>query len=330
MTTMTAERLDVSFRAMATTVTMSVLHPSPAAEAAMAAARRVFERVEAACTRFDANSPLMQANAEPMRWHDVPHELASAVMEASRAHVVTHGVFDPRVLEDLVRLGYDHSWPQDEPGPGLASAHDVGPCRTRSSYRGPVPAVPTVWRPRWEDDGLQARVHLGGQPIDLGGIGKGLAVRWAAGQLRDVGEASMVAAGGDCQFAGPTPSGQGWRVGVEDPRGGVDPLAVLEISDGACATSSTRVRRWNVDGRQVHHLIDPRTGDSGGEGLLSVTVLHADVAWAEVWSKTLFLAGASQVKASADEHGLAAAWVEAQGDLHVNAAASAQVIWSAV
>ncbi len=106
-------------------------------------------------------------------------------------------------------------------------------------------------------------------------------------------------------------------------------MAVLEISDGACATSSTRVRRWTVDGHEVHHLIDPRTGTSGGQGLLSVTVLHADVAWAEVWSKTLFLAGAAEVAARAAEQGLAAVWVDVDGALHVNPEASQHMIWRA-
>ena len=56
-----------------------------------------------------------------------------------------------------------------------------------------------------------------------------------------------------------------------------------------------RVHAWTAaDGRAVHHLVDPRTGEPGGDGLLAVTVAGPDPAWAEVWSKTLFLEGAAR------------------------------------
>jgi thiamine biosynthesis lipoprotein len=139
----------------------------------------------------------------------------------------------------------------------------------------------------------------------------------------------MVEAGGDCQLVGPGPEGAGWRVGMEDPSGRSDPLVVFELTDLACATSSVRVRRWTVGDRQVHHLIDPRTGASGGDGLVAVTVLDPDPAWAEVWSKTLFLSGAARIGAAAECRGLAAVWVEADGRVTTTAPADALVLWRA-
>jgi thiamine biosynthesis lipoprotein len=138
----------------------------------------------------------------------------------------------------------------------------------------------------------------------------------------------MVDAGGDCQFSGPGPDGDGWRVGLEDPRGGDDPLLVLSLRDIACATSSIRIRRWQFNGREVHHLIDPRTGMSGGGGLLSVTVVDADVATAEVWSKALFIHGRARIEEVAAAHQLAAVWVDDDGKVSVNALAEQYVIWA--
>ncbi len=311
---------EVAFRAMATDVTLRVEHPRPRAAVALRRAQEVFERVEAACTRFDPDSPLMRANQQPDRWHDVPRECADAVREAGLAHRRTGRVFDPRILDALVRLGYDRSLPFAEGGlelDGGASPEVAG--RTDR---------PT-WSPRVERRSGRYRVHLDGVPIDLGGIGKGLAVRWAEQRLRRAGESVMVDAGGDCRFSGPGPDGEGWRVGLEDPRGGTTPLAVLALTDTGCATSSVRVRRWKVQGRTVHHLIDPRTGTSGGEGLLSVTVVHPDPAWAEVWSKTLFLAGRAQVAEVAAIRDLAALWVDEDGTLRLNPAARALLLWTA-
>ncbi len=311
----------VAFRAMATDVTLRVAHPTSDPEPALREAQDVFTRVEAACTRFDPSSPLMRANADPGRWHVVPWELAAAVEEAAQAHRDTDGVFDPRILGDLVKLGYDRTLPFVEGGVILAAPAGEG-------RDGMLDRATTRWQPDYDHRDGEHLIHLGGSPIDLGGIGKGLAVRWASHRLWAAGGGSMVSAGGDCQFTAPAPEEAGWRVGLEDPHGGVDPLAVFEIADGGCATSSVRVRSWQVGGRAVHHLIDPRTGQSGGDGLLAVTVIHPDVATAEVWSKSLFLSGPRHIRDLAAEHGLCAAWVEIDGRLHVNGRAAAYLIWS--
>jgi thiamine biosynthesis lipoprotein len=232
-------------------------------------------------------------------------------------------VFDPRVLDALLRLGYDRSLPFATGNVMRESPKSPGPKANEADRERPP------WRPRVERRSGKHRIHLDGTPIDLGGIGKGLAVRWAWAELRRAGESVMVDAGGDCRFSGPGPDGDGWHVGVEDPQGGADPVAVLVLTDAGCATSSTRVRRWTVDGRPVHHLIDPSTGHSGGEGLLAVTVIHPDPAWAEVWSKTLFLSGPGRIGEVAALRGLAAVWVEADGTCRISGTARPFVAWTA-
>jgi thiamine biosynthesis lipoprotein len=163
--------------------------------------------------------------------------------------------------------------------------------------------------------------------VDLGGIGKGVAVRWASWALAGAGSATLVEAGGDLQAGGPGPDGDGWLVGVEDPRGGAGPVAVLRLADQGCATSSVRLRSWSVDGRPVHHLVDPRTGEPADGGLLSVTVVGDDVARAEVWSKALFLAGRGQVRRLADARGIAALLVDTDGVVGLSRAMRPLVTW---
>src|SRR5512146_1926457 len=103
--------MSMTFKAMASNVTVQIVDPSPPAAVALDAARQVFARVESACTRFDPSSPLMQANAAGTNWHQVPGECYQAMVEAEYAHRLTGGLFDPRVLEVLVGLGYDRSLP---------------------------------------------------------------------------------------------------------------------------------------------------------------------------------------------------------------------------
>ena len=289
------------FRAMATDVTLRVVEPTAFADDALDRAEDVFRRVESSCTRFDPDSPLMRANASPTQWHGVPAECLRAVAEAARAHLETDGAFDPRVLETLVASGYDRTRDFED--------HEV-----RLGTHAPRPPAPSdsgPWLPGIDES--TSSIRIGARPIDLGGIGKGLAVRWAQGELAGSGRSVLVEAGGDCSFSGAGPRDVGWSVGIEDPRGGDRPIAVLGLADRACATSSLRIRRWWVDGVPTHHLIDPRTGLPGGDGLLSVTVVDGDPARAEVWSKSLFLAGADGIAAESDRRGIAAVWVTTTG-----------------
>ena len=139
------------------------------------------------------------------------------------------------------------------------------------------------------------------QPLDTGGIGKGLALRWAARRAVErlpAGAALLLDAGGDVFAARGEAAGretaEAWQVGVEDPLAlGADdePIAVVDVAEGAIATSSVRVRNWLGPGGRVHHIIDPVTRSPATTGLLAVTVAHPDAAWAEVWTKALFLAG---------------------------------------
>jgi thiamine biosynthesis lipoprotein len=79
----------------------------------------------------------------------------------------------------------------------------------------------------------------------------------------------------------------------------------------------------------VHHLIDPQTGEPGGDGLLSVTVAGPDPAWAEVWSKTLFLEGRRAIAALARRRGLAAWWIAVDGTIEMTPAGRARTLWAA-
>jgi thiamine biosynthesis lipoprotein len=305
-----------TFRAMACDITLRAVAPSSATRAALARARAVFHDVERACTRFDPTSPLMQANADPDAWHPVPVELYDAVVEAYVAHRVTDGRFDPRVLRTLEAFGYDQSLPFAAGGVAIEK-------RALEPPRGHAAA----WEPQF-DEARQA-VRLGPEPVDLGGIGKGLAVRWAAERLAGRSGSFLVEAGGDCYLGGSGPDGSGWRIAVEDPFGGTEPVAVLQLSDIACATSSIRLRQWRSGDRRVHHLIDPRTGAPGGAGLLAVTVVGADPAAAEVWSKALFLCGLEGVAHQAETHELAALWVDQDGQTGTSAAIDPLLIWRA-
>lgn len=299
------------FRSMASPIRVQLLRATPRPAHCFAAVRELFAQVERECTRFDPNSDLMRANRAGERWQVVGRYCYAALEAAYDAHLMTDGMFEPRVLTTLTALGYGESWSKGEPQPDA------------------MPALPdphtTAWHPEFDDD--TRCVRIGPHMVDLGGVGKGLTLRWSAEVLRrHECDNFLVDAGGDLIAVGDGPDGAGWRIGVEDPNGTNQPVAVLRLADAACATSSTRLRRWRAGGEEVHHLIDPRTGRSGGNGLRSVTVVADDAAEAEVWSKTLFLHGTA-IRAAAEREGLAALWVTTDNSMDWSDPMGENLLW---
>jgi thiamine biosynthesis lipoprotein len=287
-----------------------------AANAAWAEVRAEFDAVDVALSRFRDDSELTMLNrlAGSGRVVEVSWRTRRALAAVDRAGRVTDGRFDASVLGALERIG-EHGASLDP-----ASGHD--------------PATVPVIAP--EDGGdRRSLVHVPPVPVDMGGIGKGLALRWACARaLRSLpaGAGVQVEAGGDV-VAGGTPPEDGWRIGVEDPAADdadtAAPLVVVELWSGAVATSSVRVRHWIApDGRTVHHLLDPRTGEPARTGLIAVTVAGPDPAWAEVWSKALFLAGRIDIADEARSRDLAAWWITDAGHLGMTPAARVKTAWA--
>jgi thiamine biosynthesis lipoprotein len=303
-------------RAMASPLRLTVAAsrgPEADIDAAWAGVVEAFEAAEAAMSRFRDDSELTQLNRRAPGAAMGSRHLVNALVAADRARRMTRGRFDPRIVGALERIGY--AGVSQGVGPSIdADARRDSPVLERCGRHGPV-ALPAS--------------------VDLGGIGKGLALRWAARDLdRRLGGPAVAGylldAGGDIVASGSPGDGGPWAVGIEDPAGGIGPVAVVVIRDhGAVATSSLRRLRWERGGRTLHHLIDPRTGEPGGDGLAAVTVAGPDPAWAEVWSKALFLEGARAIGELARARGLAAWWVGEEGGLEMTPAARVRTTWVA-
>jgi thiamine biosynthesis lipoprotein len=309
-----------STRAMGSPLRTTILagRPSAAREAWTAIVADV-AITEGELSRFRAASALSRLNrtAGDGAWHPTSCRLYAMLAASHRAWRRTEGRFDPRIIGSLEALG-EHA------GVELAAGD---PARGAGG-------ADAAWLERAPRRG-EARLAA---PVDSGGIGKGLALRWALQAARRGLDAAsphagparpglLIEAGGDVIVDGPSPDGPAWRIGIEDPSGG-EPLAVIGLRNASVATSSTSVRRWRApDGRDVHHLIDPRTGEPGGGGLVAVSVATADPAWAEVWTKALFLAGPRRIGPEARARGLAAWWVGADGVLEMTPAARLLTVW---
>jgi FAD:protein FMN transferase len=220
--------------------------------ARLAAARSILEaglaEVDAACSRFRADSELVALDRAAGRPVELSPLLAEAVGVALRAADLTDGDVDPTVGEAIVAVGYDRDFslvPAD--GPALDLAVKAVPGWRQVRLDPPVLTMPA------------------GVRLDLGATAKAWAADRAAGRIAaDLGCGVLVGLGGDIAVAGQAPPG-GWRIRVQDVTGRPEdppegPSAVVAIQGGGLATSSTTARRWRRGGDVLHHILDPRTG----------------------------------------------------------------------
>jgi thiamine biosynthesis lipoprotein len=126
-------------------------------------------------------------------------------------------------------------------------------------------------------------VHTPEGKFDPSGVVKGWAIARAAKLLREAGERNFVVdAGGDIQTAGSNALGQPWQVGVRSPFDTDDVIKVIALSGEAVATSGDYIR-----GR---HIYDPH-GRRPAEGLVSLTVVAADIVLADCFATAAFAMG---------------------------------------
>ena len=121
----------------------------------------------------------------------------------------------------------------------------------------------------WADSQLRLEP---GMEIDLGGIGKEYAVdRCTLLAKSAAGAPSMINFGGDLAVTGPPRTRSAWKIGVE----GVTPDSaetLIELRQGALATSGDARRFLLRDGVRYSHILDPTTGWPVPNAPASITV----------------------------------------------------------
>jgi len=247
------------------------------------AIERLFVERDQIFSRFRPGSELNVVNdaaGRPTRVSALFAEMLGVALEARRE---SGGLVDPTFGAELEAAGYDRDFSLREEGP-------TAPARVSRSGE-PVRV-----------NGTSVLVAAGVR-LDLNGVVKGRTVDDA---LTLIDGAGFVSAGGDLATRG--------GIVVALPGGGT-----VRLVQGGLATSGTDRRRWVRGGRQLHHLIDPRTGRSADSPWEQVSVCGASCVGADVAAKTAFLLGPAG-PAWLDALGLPGRFVASDGAVRVNRA----------
>lgn len=156
--------------------------------------------------------------------------------------------------------------------------------------------------------------------VDLSAIAKGYAVDRIAQALLDADYGNfMVEVGGELVLRGVNRFSKPWRIGIEVPATDVlqtrkAPMAAVDLTDVALATSGDYRNYYEVDGERVSHTISPATGRPITHKLASVSVIADTCAEADAWATALNVLGPREAWRLAEKEGLAAYLVVREGN----------------
>lgn len=287
-------------RALGTGITVAVSEADDLARA-VAVVEQELACIDLACSRFRSDSELSRLNNHPGQWIRISPLLMTALEVALRAAALTDGLVDPTIGKALIEAGYDRDFDQlEKDGPALP-AITLAPQPYQLVRLDPE--TNRAWIPR-------------DVCLDLGSTAKALAADQAAAALAALtGGGAMVSCGGDLATAGPAPDG-GWVVQVaahhaDEPN---EEKETLTLTEGGLATSGTVHRRWRRGDRELHHIIDPRTGQPAETPWRLATVAAQTCVDANIASTAAIVMGEG-AEAWLEERGLAARLVRTDGSV---------------
>ena len=154
--------------------------------------------------------------------------------------------------------------------------------------------------------------------LDVGAIGKGYATEKAAGLLMEIGVTSYVLnIGGNIRAIGEKTTGEGWTTGITNPDKTSEESFVCRVivKDTSLVTSGNYERYYVVDGKNYHHIIDPKT-NMPAEYFSSVSVFANDSGLADALSTALFcMSYEDGLKIVGDIGGAKVIWVTIDGEV---------------
>ena len=169
------------------------------------------------------------------------------------------------------------------------------------------------------EDGKPAVISLEeGVSIDLGAIGKGLALDriWEYLETEASVTGAVISVGGSILTYGEKPDGTPWRVGIMDPFDTSRNLGVLTFTGSLCVSTSGDYERFvETGGVRYHHILDPSTGYPVDNELTSVTVVTDQGMLSDALSTACFVLGRERGLVLAQQYGVEALFVEKDGSI---------------
>ncbi len=246
------------------------------------------QRLDSLLSTGDENSEIAQINKNG--GGELSEDTEYLVKRALDIYHSTDGAFDISIYPVMQLWGFttgDFAVPKEEDLAAKLAFVDAGKIQLT------------------EENGKTSISLPAGMEIDLGGIAKGYTSGRVMEIMKNYGvKSAVINLGGNAHVLGNKTDGSQWKVGIQDPNDTNGYLGGVSVTDKAIITSGG-YERYFVDeetGVKYHHIIDPKTGYSANNGLISVTIVSADSTLADGLSTSLFVLGTQDAIAYCQEH----------------------------
>lgn len=215
-----------------------------------------FKGIEEKFSIYSKDSEISRLNRSGASGVKVSRELIRILNDSVYFSQLTDGAFDITILP-LIKLWKSSSAKGEAPGEAaLSKIKKIIGYKLIGFKKGDI----VYFRKR-------------GMEIDLGAIAKGYAVDQAARVLKNAGiKDFLIDAGGDIYCSGAGKEADSWIIGIQDPQKDNGIIGALSISSKAVATSGNYRRFYKVAGKNLSHIINPKTGRPE-EKVISSTVV---------------------------------------------------------
>lgn len=308
--------LEENFRAMGTDVSVGIVLESSMlavdAHKVLAEVKNIFSKNEKIFSRFNEDSELSKINKHLREEVEISKEMYEVLELCLKFSKISGGFFDPRVLENLEKIGYDKDF----------RSHDFNSKKNTEIVLEKIESDLEKDLELFKADGkLIVKIS---RRIDTTGIAKGWTVDGAAKYLEEIGCKNFVVdAGGDMFAKGLNTDGENWRIGIE---GLEDDKLMLKLEDEGIATSGISRKRWQIGKKKFHHLINPKDPRKFSYDIKTVTVIAEKTVEADGRAKVLVLMGREEGLQFADENNIKALFLDYKGNVYLSKAIKKYVI----
>jgi thiamine biosynthesis lipoprotein len=213
------------------------------AEEAMGMAYHEIHRLTGLLNRFDDKTAVAQLNKDGYL-NDIPSEMTDVVAAALHYHQMSQGAFDITV-KPLVDLFEEKLGGKDQLFP------------TQKEMK---QALELVGSQKIRLDDRKINFQKPGMGITLDGIAKGYVVDQVSQLLsKQKIENHLINAGGDIRTRGAKGGNSPWKVAIEDPSKTKNYPDIIQMRDGAVATSGNYEIFYDRE-KMFHHIVDPSSG----------------------------------------------------------------------
>jgi len=226
-------------------------------------------------SRFKTDSELIKVNHKAGQKTVVSNELIDILIESKRLGELSEGLFNPFILPNLQQAGYLGSWPNTK---------NADPKINFSNSR-----ITDIKNLEIGSNWIKIPANTA---LDLGGIGKGFLLDKLSNFLiNNQCHDYWISIGGDIIVNGQDEFGHDWSIEVANALNTQSVIGSILNNQQllAVATSGITKRHGNYKYKKWNHLIDPRSGLSINNNILTCTVSASRAIDSDVAAKTILI-----------------------------------------